>query len=506
MTELIVLAVGAGAGGIVGFFGKELVTKGAIISAQEKADIITQDAQAHARTLELEARDKALKIISDAKNETEHRHRKIDTLEEKLEKRDDLIRQREDQVLAEQRALKIREENLQESVKDYEIRHNELISQAEHVAKMTRSDAKNLVISSIEAEAEESAQLRLQKIESDLKMRSGEISRDILGFAIGKYTHEVAVEKMVTMVELPNDDIKGRIIGKEGRNINAFEKFAGVDVIIDDTPNVVIISGYDLYRRYIAKTAMESLVKDGRIHPTRIEDALNKARKAADRLTQDLGQDAARELGITGVPQELLHIVGKLNYRTSYGQNQLQHAKEVAFLAATIADEIGADVDICKKGGLLHDIGKVVSHEISGQHAGIGGAMGKKFNLDPRIINCIEAHHEDVAFTCVEAAIVQAADAVSAARPGARSEKLDNFIQRLQQIEKICIEKDGVSGAYAIQAGREVRILVRPEEVSDTDCYKLAREVAKDIEKEVEYPGTVKVQVIRESRVVEFAK
>lgn len=506
MTEFVAyIAIGA-ASGALGFFGKEVIYKGKISTAEEKAKEIAKKAENTSREKLLESRDQAMKIVTDAKKEAEHRFRKIDSIEERLTKRESQLDSREERMTKDTQEVKQRESALEESKKTLEKKEAEILEKAEGVARMTRKEAKDMLIESISQEAETIAETRVQKLEAQTQDRIEEISKDIIGNAIGKYAQEVASEKMVTMVELSNDEIKGRIIGKEGRNINAFEKLAGVDVIIDETPNMVIISGFDLYRRYIAKKAMELLVKDGRIHPTRIEEAITTARKEADKLTSELGREAARELGITGLPSELLQIVGKLNFRTSYGQNQLNHAKEVAFIAASIADDIGADVDLCKKGALLHDIGKVVSHEVSGKHAPIGATMAKKFNIDEKVINCIEAHHEDVPFTCVEAAIVQAADAISASRPGARSEKLENYIQRLQQIEKICTSRKGVRNAYAIQAGREVRILVNPDEVSDAECFKLARETAKEIENEVAYPGTVKVQVVRESRVIEFAK
>jgi ribonuclease Y len=341
---------------------------------------------------------------------------------------------------------------------------------------------------------------------SDIREDANKEAKNIIAQAIQKLASDTTSEATQTLVELPNDDIKGRIIGREGRNINAFEHLTGVDVIVDDTPGAIIISGFDLVRRYIAKRSLEKLVADGRIQPARIESVVEETKLEVGQMMKEFGEKAVYEMGITGLHPDLIKIVGRLRFRTSYGQNVLKHSMEVGFIAAAIAAELGADVHTAKLAGFLHDIGKAVDHEIEGSHALISRDILKKYGLPKEIIHAVEAHHEEVPFQSAEAMIVQAADAISASRPGARRETLATFLKRLQDLENLALSFEGIEKAYAIQAGREVRIFVKPEEVDDMGAIKLSHDIVKKIEQELTYPGTVKVQVIRELRAVDTAK
>ncbi len=346
----------------------------------------------------------------------------------------------------------------------------------------------------------------LQKVEENLKEEADDKAKDIIVHSIQRYASEVASESTATIVDLPNDEVKGRIIGREGRNINAFETKTGVDVIVDDTPGSILISGFDLMRRYIAKRSLEELIQDGRIHPARIEETIDKVTKEVNKLIKESGEKACFELGITGFQPDLIKLIGRLRFRTSYGQNILKHSVEVGFLCAGIAGELGADIEAAKKAGFLHDIGKAVDHEIEGSHAIIGGSIARKFGLSDHIVNAIESHHEEVKPESVEALIVAAADAISSSRPGARRESLESYIKRLKELEAVANSFEGVKKTFAIQAGREVRVIVSPEDIDDVKMKTLSFDIARKIEGDLAYPGEIKVNVIRETRSVEYAK
>ena len=376
----------------------------------------------------------------------------------------------------------------------------------ERVASMTREEAKDVLMSSIEREARHEAAVMLREIESKTKDEADKRARNIVSLAIQRCAADHVAETTVSVVPLPNDEMKGRIIGREGRNIRTFETTTGIDLIIDDTPEAVILSGFDPVRREVARIALEKLVLDGRIHPARIEEMVEKARKEVDVKIREAGEQAVFQVGVHGLHHELVKILGRLRYRTSYGQNVLKHSIEVAHLAGMMAAEIGANVAIAKRAGLLHDIGKALDHEYEGTHIQIGADAAKKYRENNQVIHAIAAHHGDIEATTVEAVLVQAADAISAARPGARRESLENYIKRLEKLEDISNSFEGVEKTFVFQAGREVRIIVKPEVVSDADTIVMARDIARRIESELDYPGQIKIHVMRETRAIEYAK
>jgi len=376
----------------------------------------------------------------------------------------------------------------------------------ERISGLTADEAKKMLLQSLENEAKLEATALFKRLEDETREAADRKTKEILAIAIHKCASEFVMESTVSVVDLPNEEMKGRIIGREGRNIRAFERATGIDVIVDDTPEAVILSGFDSIRRAIAKESLQRLMSDGRIHPARIEEVVEKVKGEIEEDIKKAGEEAAFELGITGVHLELIRLVGRLKYRTSYSQNQLQHTIEVAQMAGVIASELGLDVMVAKRAGLLHDIGKSADVDIEGTHVLISVELAKKYGEHPKVINAIAAHHEDVEITCLEAVVLQAADTLSAARPGARRQLVESYVKRLEGLEKIANSFAGVSKTFAIQAGREVRIIVESSEVSDMQAYQLSRDIAKRIEKELQYPGHIKVTVIRETRAIEFAK
>ena len=409
--------------------------------------------------------------------------------------------------------LEKKDESLNQKIKEYEDKTAEVeqikvqqTEKLEELSGLTAESAKELLIAQVEEQARFEAAQKLIEIETQLKEDAEEKARNIIALAISRIASDQVAESTVSVVALPNDDMKGRIIGREGRNIRAVETATGVDLIIDDTPEAITISSFDPIRREVARLTLEKLVSDGRIHPTRIEETVEKAKREVESRIKQAGEKAVFETGIHGLNNELVKILGRLMYRTSYGQNVLNHSVEVSYIAGIIADELGVDGTLARRAGLLHDIGKAMTQEVEGSHVQIGVEIAKKYKENKDVIHAIEAHHGDVEPRTVTAMIVQAADAISAARPGARREDIENFIKRLQKLEEICSGFDGVDKAYAIQAGREVRVMVKPEEVNDQSMVLLARDMAKKIEGELKYPGQIKVNIIRESRATDFAK
>lgn len=482
-------------GGGAGFYGKQYLARRA------KEEIETKQ-----KDILLEAKDEALKIKDKAKKEEEERQKYLKELENNLRRKEEIIDRRNEMMENERRNIITKEKEAEEIRLKLKELENQELEVLEKIAKMNKDAAKDLLLEMTEKEfkVELVRQIKAQKAAA---REEAEIhAKEIIATAIGRIATEQTAESTVSPITLPSEEMKGRIIGKEGRNIQAFEKATGVDVVIDDTPDTVILSSFDPVRRYIAKLALEMLIADGRIHPTKIEEAVEKAKNETNKQIKEAGEQAIFEVGVAGLHPDLVKLIGRLKFRTSYGQNILRHSIEVAHIAGMLASELGADVNIAKKGALLHDIGKAVNHEIPGSHAQIGVDIAKKYGVSPDVIHCIEAHHEDVDARTVEAIVVKSADAISGARPGARRESLEAYIKRLTELENLANSFPGVEKSYAIQAGREVRIIVKPEDIDDLNALRMAKDIAKKIEEDLQYPGVIKVNVIREVRAVEYAK
>jgi ribonuclease Y len=498
--------VGAVGGAVLGMLARTHWSSQSMKAAHAEARRIEAEARARQKELILEAKDEKLRMQREAEDEARTRRTELSALERRLLQRDEQLDQRTDMLEQRDRKLLDRERELERAREDVAKAHQEQVVALEHVSQVSAEDAKALLLEAVREEAEHDAVKLARAIERKAREEADEKARDIVVTAIQRVAADHTAEHTVTVVHLPNDEMKGRIIGREGRNIRALEQATGVDLIIDDTPESVILSGFDPVRREIARVALTKLIGDGRIHPGRIEEVVTKARAEVDLIIRQAGETAAYECGVPGLPPELIKLLGRLKYRTSYGQNVLNHSVETSRLAAVIAAEIGADVQIAKTGGLLHDIGKAVDHEIEGPHAAIGGQIAQRNNLSPKVVNGIAAHHQEVEYTCLESPIVQIADAISASRPGARGETMDAYVKRLEDLQAIADSFAGVERSFAVQAGREVRILVRPEEIDDLTATRLARDIVRKIEEQLTYPGQIKVTVIRETRAVEYAK
>jgi ribonuclease Y len=498
----VVLAVG---GFFIGylFYKKSAASK--INNATEKADKLINEAKAKEKDLLLKAQDKALKIIEESKKEESSRRGEINSQQKRLEQRENSFSQKLLDLQEKQQKLYDKVNEVQEIKERIKGIKEEQEVKLEKLSNLSPDEAKEILLKNIEEKCSEDLMVRVNKLENNSEDIIDDKARDLLALAMQRMVSSYTVELTTTIVDLPNDEMKGRIIGREGRNIKAIEQMTGVEIIVDDTPSAITISGFSLIRRHIAKKVLDYLIKDGRIHPTKIEEAVENAKKDISLDIKRAGEEAMYEVGVTGFDPKLVQILGRLKYRTSYGQNCLRHSVEVAHLAGMLAEELGADVTLAKKGGLLHDIGKAVDHEVQGNHTEIGRDIAKKFNLPPDIIAPIETHHEDHPATLISV-IVKVADAISSARPGARSDNYENYVHRLEELEKIALTFDGVEKVYAIQAGREVRVFVQPEKVNDLESYNLARDIAKKIENELKYPGEIKVNVIRELRVTEYAR
>tara|TARA_B100000745_G_C20154360_1_gene395615 strand:- start:1191 stop:2693 length:1503 start_codon:yes stop_codon:yes gene_type:complete len=465
----------------------------------------------------LEAKEKAQKITEDAEHEAEKivggAQKGVKEKEDELKKREDHLLKKDETLDKRQADLDKEEGELKEKIEEVkaikeevgEAREKEL-KKLEEVASLSKDDAKQELVSLIEKDSEEDFLKRMQKLEQENEDRLDRKAKDILANIIQRLAVSTVADTMATNVDLPGDDIKGKIIGKEGRNIRAFERATGVEVLIDDTPGTVTLSAFDPVRRAIAKVAMENLIADGRIQPAKIEETVDKAREEIGNIIKEKGEQAAYESGVIGLDPRIIAIMGRLHFRTSYGQNVLQHSIEMAHIAGMLAEELGADVQVSRAGALLHDIGKAVDHEIQGTHVEIGRRILQKFGADERIIKAMQAHHEEYPYETIESIIVQTADSISGGRPGARRDSVENYLKRLSDLEGIATSFEGVEKSYAIQAGREIRIFVSPDVVGDLEAKKLARDIANRIEQELKYPGEIKVNVIRENRVIEFAR
>lgn len=507
MINLILTAIaGLLVGGIAGFAIWKVMTGNKIANATAKAEKIVDDAKTKQKELLLEAKDNAIREREESKKELDKKTKYLEDFERELRRKEGNIDNRFNELDKRGQSMTTKEKQIEE-IKDTlrELRAKQEKS-LEKIAGMNKEEAKKVLLNVVEKEGKEDLIKKIKEVEVFVKDQADEKAREIVLSAMQRIAAETASENTVSTVALPSDEMKGRIIGREGRNIQAFEKVTGVDLLIDDTPEAVVLSSFDPIRRQVAKVTLEAIIADGRIHPARIEEAYAKAKEVVAADIKKAGEEAAIEVGVAGLPPEILRILGRLKYRTSYGQNQLHHVVEVAKIAALLADEIGADAALAKKAGLLHDLGKAVDHEVPGSHAVISADIARKYKLPADLIHAIEAHHEDVEIKTNEAAIVQIADAISSARPGARRESTESYIKRLTELERVANSFDGVEKSFAIQAGREVRVLVQPEDIDDLTSAKLAKEIARKIEEEVQYPGQVKVQVIREVRSVEYAK
>ena len=509
VTALLYLLVGI-VGIAIGFAGRCIYAKLKLTSAEQRAKVLEENAlknaDAKAKEMILETRDRLLKEQQQQESEARDRRAEMQKSERRLQQKEENLerKQQENDTVAKQ--LGERELALRAREDEADKREAHLSEEYERVAQMTRDEAKNILMEEMKREAEHDGQVYVNKIEQEAQLSADKKARDIIITSIQRLATEVSGEITTTGVTLPSDEMKGRIIGREGRNIRTLETLTGVDIIIDDTPEAVVISCFDPVRKEIARVALERLVQDGRIHPARIEEVVNKVSKEIGRIIVDEGEKVVFDLGIHNMGTEMIRALGRLHFRTSYGQNVLLHSKEVAVLAGMIASEVGADSALAMRGGLLHDIGKGAETESEANHAELGAELVKRLGEDPKVVNCVLSHHNDAEPICIEAIIVQIADAISAARPGARRESLDNYIKRLESLEGIAKGFDGVDNAYAIQAGRELRILVNSDAVNDEGAKKIAKGIAERIEAELRYPGKIKVTIIRETRIVEYAK
>ena len=505
MNSLFLILIAGGAV-LAGYVIRVFQAKTKISSAEGRAEKLLEEAKQKEKELILSAKDQAIKITEEAKGQEKEIRQQILRLEQRLEKK-------ESDIDAKSEELERQRENLEKQNEDIKKLKEELLSarekqlqDLEKIAKLTREEAKQIMLDQTERLIKDDLLGLTRKLVAQTREDADRLARDIVTQAIERCSAEVSTETTTTTVALPSEELKGRIIGKEGRNIKTFEQMLGVEVIVDETPDAVIISGFNSVRRQVAKVTLEKLIQDGRINPAKIEEAYEKAKKEVGAMIKEAGEEAVYELGITNFPTKLVQLIGRLKFRSSYGQNVLKHSIEMAKLATIMAEELGADVSVAKQGALLHDIGKALDQDMEGTHVAIGKQIAKKFNLPDKIVNAIEAHHGDVEHTSLEAAIVDAADNISGARPGARKDSFEQYIKRLTELESLANSFDGVEKTYAIQAGREIRVFIEPSKIDDWGAMKLAREIARRIEQELKYPGEIKVQVIRDLKVVEYAR
>lgn len=495
-----VIGVFAGVGGTVVYERQRRV------GGKHKSDQIIAEAKTKASDIILKAKDEALQFANDAKAEETARRKTWEKTESRLAERETNLDKKLDELDKRAESLRTQEdevESLKNEIRDIRTRQQEKL---EKIAGLKKKDAAEKLMEMTERDIKQDLTGLVAKLQNEARDNAEEKAQLILVSAMERMSSEVTAERTVTAIKLTDDEMKGRIIGKEGRNIQALQRATGVDIMVDDTPGMIILSSFDPLRRQVARLTLEMLMKDGRIHPGRIEEVVAKAEKEIDKEVTRAGEDAAREVGVIGIPKEMIRLLGELKFRTSYGQNVLLHSTEMAHMAGLIAEEIGADVRIAKTATLLHDVGKAVTHKVEGKHHHIGAELARKYGMSDEIVHAIEAHHDDVEATTVEALVVRVCDALSAARPGARNISAENFAERMRELENVANSFPGIDKSYAISAGREVRVIVRPENVDDLSAIKLARDIANKIESTMQYPGTIKVNVIRETRAIEFAK
>lgn len=508
MNNLIfVVALGVGIPGAfaIGYYARKKFALKETSAAEAKAEAIISEAKVKQKQLIVEAQEKSLAVIEQAKAEEQNRRRELRTQQEHIEKREAMFDQK--LLELEARTQKVNErgaenERLKQQILEIKEQQNKRL---ESLAELSREQVKQMLLERVESEIKHDIVERMKKLEREGQEVWEERSKKILSTVIQRFAGAHSAETTTTTVQLPSDDMKGRIIGKEGRNIKTIEKLTGVEIVVDDTPETIVISGFSPIRRHLAKRTLETLISDGRIHPARIEETIEQAKRSLAKDIKKAGEDAAYEVGVVGLDPKLIQLLGRLKYRTSYGQNVLQHSMEVAFLSGMLAEELGANVAVCKKGGLLHDIGKAIDHEVQGSHPQLGYEIMKKYGLPEEVAYIAIAHHEDAPHT-LEGVVAKVADAISGARPGARKDTYENYVQRLDELEAVANAFEGVEKTFAIQAGREIRVFVTPEKIDDLGMMKLAKDIAGRIEEELKYPGEIKVNVIREKRVTEYAR
>jgi ribonucrease Y len=510
IVTILAVIIAVIVGGAVGYMARKRSAEAQIGSAEQEALKIVSDAEAKGearkKELMLEAKEDIHRLRQELDRDTKERWNEISRQERRVVQKEENLDRKLESVKKKEEQLARKESRIDKTQQAVDEIHAKQKTELERISGLTSDEAKTILMAETEEELKHEKAVKIKEYEQQTKDEADKKARDILSIAIQRCAADHVAETTVSVVALPNDEMKGRIIGREGRNIRTLETLTGIDLIIDDTPEAVILSGFDPVRREVARIALEKLIQDGRIHPARIEEMVEKAKREVDIRIKEAGEQATFDTGVHGLHPELVKLLGRLRYRTSYGQNVLDHSIEVSHLAGTMAAELGCDVMLAKRGGLLHDIGKAIDHEVEGSHTSIGADLARKFRESKDVINCIASHHGDCEASCVEAVLVAAADAVSAARPGARRESLESYLKRLKRLEEIAESFDGVERCFAIQAGREIRVMVKPDKVDDAGAAALAHDIVKKIEEELEYPGQIKATVIRETRVVDYAK
>ncbi len=493
-------------GAVIGYFGRQFLAQKQMESAEAKVNKIFAEAKSKAAEILLEAKNEAVKTLEDVKREELERNRQIRRNEQRLAKKEELLEKKAEEIERQKNVLREKGKQIIRIKEEIEAIKKEQLKKLEKIADISQERAKEIIIEKVERDNKEEILKRIEKLEKEGAEELKKKANDIIVQAIQRYSGSHTAEVTTSTVSLPDDEMKGRIIGREGRNIRTLEQLTGVEIVIDDTPGTIVISGFDQIRRKIAQLSLEKLMEDGRIHPARIEEVVEEVKGEIVEKIKEAGQMAVSDVGVVGFDPKLVYLLGRLSFRTSYGQNVLIHSVEVAHLAASIASELGADVTVAKKAGLLHDIGKAVDHDVQGTHVDIGRDILKKFGISEEIIKAMQSHHEDYPYETTESIIVRTADAISASRPGARKDTLENYLKRLKELEDIANSFEGVEKSFAVQAGREIRVFVTPDKVDDLGAVKLSRKIADKIEEKLNYPGEIKVNVIRETRCIEYAR